>query len=215
MPAPTIAYKANPLGVVPPPIPPWAEELIIGMAEQAGVPAMQITSTWRTPEDQARIMYDNIKTHGVQSQLDLYGNNGDRVIRLYDASLPRDMVEAAMAALIRQIGPEKFSNHMNPASVTFDISPKSINGGSQDPITGAAARFLTVLKGAEAQGIIGELEYPPRDPAFHIEFPIQGRGGWPPGAPDSGGGDPGVGKTIAAVAVTGLIFTAIRAWWKS
>ncbi len=54
-------------------MPAWAEDRLRGYMDDAGVPVLQISSGYRTPEDQARIMYDNIQAHGLSSQRALYG----------------------------------------------------------------------------------------------------------------------------------------------
>jgi hypothetical protein len=53
------------------------------MLKEANISSAIITSTVRTPADQARIMYDNIIAHGVNEQKNLYGAGGDKVIDEY------------------------------------------------------------------------------------------------------------------------------------
>ena len=42
-----------------------------------------ISSTSRDPENQARVMYDNLENLGVEHQKGLYGAPGDAVIDVY------------------------------------------------------------------------------------------------------------------------------------
>ncbi|HKP72215.1 MAG TPA: hypothetical protein VJT82_04710, partial [Pyrinomonadaceae bacterium] len=70
-----------------------------------------ITSTSRTPADQARIMYNNIVKDGVAKQKKLYAAAGDLVIDEYvkakNAGETKTQIMALMEAKIRAIGPEK------------------------------------------------------------------------------------------------------------
>ena len=52
--------------------------------------SIRITSTMRTPYEQARIMYDNIESKGTKSQYLLYGGNGDKVIDVYIKNKDKD-----------------------------------------------------------------------------------------------------------------------------
>jgi hypothetical protein len=89
--------------------------VIKDILRKAGEPSCKITSTARTPEDQARAMYNNIVGTSVKDQKDLYGHWGDMVIDQYSASKKAgksaDQIKADMAAKIREIGPEKVSRH--------------------------------------------------------------------------------------------------------
>ena len=63
-----------------------AELVIKEILATAGETSCTITSTARTPEDQARAMYNNLETHGVEAQKKLYAAAGDQVIEVYVAS---------------------------------------------------------------------------------------------------------------------------------
>jgi hypothetical protein len=114
-----------------------------------------ITSTARTPNDQARIMFDNCIKLGIASQYKLYGQNGDKVIKVFEAGIKvkdfkRDDVIAKMETKIREIGPGKVSKHCaDPSTINVVDIPfssisdkgkfrKAIEKHSPDPI----ARFL-------------------------------------------------------------------------
>jgi hypothetical protein len=75
--------------------------------EKAGIGSALITSTARTPADQARAMFDNIKATSVAKQKALY---------------------AAMEAKIIAIGPTKVSHHAADPNLlcVFDVAPSSI-----------------------------------------------------------------------------------------
>ena len=55
----------------------------LAVLKKAGIAQVTITSSARTAQDQARIMYENITRHGVAHQKRLYGSYGDKVIDEY------------------------------------------------------------------------------------------------------------------------------------
>jgi hypothetical protein len=132
-------------------------------------PSCWITSTSRTPADQARAMYRNIVALGVPAQLALYADAGDAVIDAYvlarKARLDESAILAAMTAKIVAVGPSKVSLHCaDPSRLNVvDIAPSSI----QDPRAFAAA-----IARAKKAGRISRFFTPgTHDPAFHIEVP--------------------------------------------
>lgn len=106
--------------------------MLSDIMRQSNNPNIVITSTLRTPEDQARAMYNNIVSRGVQYNLNLYSANGDRVVNVAAQGrrqgLTRDEIIAAMAREIRRIGPGRVSRHAGDPNVinVLDISPHSI-----------------------------------------------------------------------------------------
>jgi hypothetical protein len=65
----------------------------------AGMYQAVITGTIRTPEEQARIMYDNAKKN-LTEQFRLYGFTGDEVLKVYKANKTRP--ESEIIALMKQ-----------------------------------------------------------------------------------------------------------------
>jgi len=63
----------------------YSRKVIEEILKKSGVPQITVTSTARTPNEQARIMYENIERHGVAHQKKLYGPSGDKVIDEYSA----------------------------------------------------------------------------------------------------------------------------------
>jgi WXG100 family type VII secretion target len=125
-----------------------------------------ITSTARTVEDQARIMYGNIERQGVAEQKRLYGVNGDKVIDAYVAAKAEGLgemeIRARMVEKINELGPTNVSKHLADPAVlnVIDVSPNSIANREEfeaavraDP---RVSKFLTPSDG---------------DPAYHIEIP--------------------------------------------
>jgi hypothetical protein len=136
--------------------------ILRNMLDSAGLETATITSGVRSAADQARIMYENIKEHGVEHQKALYGENGDKVIDVYadNSSKPKDEVIALMKDKIVEIGPSKVSKHCSDSHDVFDVDPSTI----ADKV-----KFEKVLKEAKEAGEISDYILPPTDPAYHIE----------------------------------------------
>lgn len=63
----------------------YAKNVIKLALKKAGMSQAVITSTIRTPEEQAGIMYRNVKKN-LNSQFKLYGATGDEVLKVYKAN---------------------------------------------------------------------------------------------------------------------------------
>lgn len=146
-----------------------SKNILKEILNHAGLDSCLITSTSRTPADQARIMFNNLETHGVTAQKALYAAAGDQVIDVYSAKKAEGktaaQIKAAMEAKIKAIGPEKVSHHCaDPATLNVvDVSPPSIsnkhafeNAVNVARNSGKVSRFITPNNG---------------DPAYHIEIP--------------------------------------------
>ncbi len=133
--------------------------------EKAGVGSALITSTARTPADQARAMYNNIVATGVAAQKKLYAAAGDAVIDEYvkakKAGKTAVEIKAAMEAKIIAIGPTKVSHHAADPNVlcVFDVAPSSI------------AKKAAFEKAVRTDKRVKKFLMPPLDPAYHLEIP--------------------------------------------
>lgn len=102
--------------------------IIKQIASASNNPSVYITSSVRSPEDQARIMYNDTVTLGMTQQYILYGPNGDKVIDVYKAmkelNKSREDIIKAMERKIYELGPSKVSLHCGNHNVlnVFDIS---------------------------------------------------------------------------------------------
>ena len=142
---------------------PNGERVLKEILQAAGLTSARVTSGYRGPFDQARVMYDNIVSKGVAHQKQLYnGKPGVKVIEVYEAnsSKAKDAIIAAMKKKIEEIGPAKVSKHGDPNFDVFDVAPSSIK---------SPAKFLQVLKEKKKSGLIFNYLKPPQDPAYHIE----------------------------------------------
>ena len=126
-------------------------ELILKLAEDSGNESISVSSTSRTPYDQARIMFENCEKLGMKSQYKLYARAGDKVIDVYKnltkKNMTRDEIIRAMTAKINEIGPSKVSKHCvdtslyNVVDIPFssvkdkDAFRKAIKSSMPVPIT--------------------------------------------------------------------------------
>ena len=151
-------------------VPDTMRDIIKDGLRAAGAPVGTITSTLRTPADQARAMFQNLINTGAAAQFALYGPAGDAVIQVY-VDQTRGMTTAqvrANAAAIQQAmvneinaqGPERVSNHCGDPAVrsVVDLSYNSFTGGNR-------GLFRTAVSGRVTR-IIDE----PRNNCFHLEL---------------------------------------------
>jgi hypothetical protein len=143
-------------------------EILMGILSKAGLGTCMITSTSRTPADQARAMFNNIANHGVASQKALYAAAGDKIIDVYVAGKAAGKTAAqimsAMEMEIIKIGPGKVSHHCADPNVlnVLDIAPSSISDKQA---------FEDAVDAAIAAGTVSRFLIPPSDPAYHLEIP--------------------------------------------
>jgi hypothetical protein len=133
--------------------------------QAAGLNSALITSTARTPADQARAMYDNIVGTSVEKQKQLYAAAGDAVIDEYvkakKAGKTAVEIKAAMEAKIIALGPTSVSHHAADPNIlcVFDVAPSSI------------AKKAEFEKAVKADKRVKKFLLPPVDPAYHLEIP--------------------------------------------
>lgn len=124
-----------------------------------------ISSTARTPSEQARVMFNNIEATSVAAQKKLYAAAGDAVIDEYVAAKKAKKtpveIKAAMEAKIIAIGPTKISHHAADPNVlcVFDVAPSSVTNKS------------AFEKAVRADKRVSKFLTPPLDPGYHLEIP--------------------------------------------
>lgn len=106
-----------------------------------------ITSTNRTVDDQARIMYDNIITNGVEHQLKTYKKAGQDVINTFDSTLSRQENISRMIEKINEVGPLNVSKHLADfAKVNaIDVDKKSLSDVNAFKDATKSAGFSKIL----------------------------------------------------------------------
>ncbi len=136
----------------------------------AGQSQGAISSTARTPADQARAMFNNCLNHGAASQLAIYAAAGDAVINVYvnmtagmttaQIQANATTIRAAMEAEINAQGPSNVSHHC------ADPATRCVVDFSYD-IFNASNRPLFV---ASVQGRVSTMLVEPSNHCYHLEL---------------------------------------------
>ena len=162
---PTITFGTNANQAV---VSSHSRTVVIGILTAAGLGSCRITSTSRTPSEQARVMFNNIVDHGVAAQKALYAAAGDAVIDAYvlarNQGKNSSQIKEAMTNKIIAIGPGKVSRHCADPAVlnVIDIAPSSITNKTA---------FEKAVKQAVKSKKVSKFLEPPQDPAYHLEIP--------------------------------------------
>jgi hypothetical protein len=131
----------------------------------ANIAKLIISSTQRSPADQARVMFNNLETQGVAAQRKLYKPPGQAVIDVFvagkAANESSDAIKAEMTAKIIALGPTTVSHHAADPKIlnVFDVAPSSVSN-----VDG----FQTAAK---ADSRVSKFLTPPNDPGLHLEIP--------------------------------------------
>ena len=140
--------------------------VLADVLKAAGLSSALVSSTSRTPADQARIMYNNLEKYGVAAQKDLYADPGDKVIDTYvrskAAGNTADRIKLDMETKIRDLGPTNVSKHTADPRVlnVVDIAPSSVKDRRAFELAVKAdSRVKKFLTPANS------------DPAYHLEIP--------------------------------------------
>lgn len=143
---------------------------------QSGEESLTINSSARTPEDQARVMYEKAEAEGAQSMKDLYAPPGDKVIEAYEGAKtvlsvfqmrdPEGVTKQIMTNTINELGPNSVSKHTSDPSQlqVFDIGPSSVQNQS---------RFRSAIDSNTGSGkpISNRIHPGGSEKAYHVEIP--------------------------------------------
>ena len=147
--------------------------------EEAGMDGAMITSTIRSPEKQAKIMY-KYASIDLASQKQLYGATGDKVLTVFEANMKKkskDEVIKMMAKRIEglSVGNRRVSRHcVSPAQYSrnnvIDIgvhSTKAVAGATFNQKT-----FTSALRRLENEGLIEKFidETKKANTTWHVEI---------------------------------------------
>ncbi len=147
-------------------------DVLKNIAKEAGETSIIVTSTTRSPEDQARIMYNNCETHGADSQKNLYGPSGDKVVEEYEKAQEdnkgREETIEAMKDKINEVGPQNVSRHCGDPTEknVVDVAPSSVTNND---------KFKESAEKAEKDGTVEKYIDYPTDPAHHFEIRQPGK----------------------------------------
>jgi hypothetical protein len=131
----------------------------------ANVAKLVISSTQRLPADQARVMFNNLETQGVEAQRKLYKPPGQAVIDVFvagkAAKKSADAIKAEMTAKIIALGPTNVSHHAADPKIlnVFDVAPSSV------------ANVDAFQTAAKSDARVSKFLTPPNDPGLHLEIP--------------------------------------------
>lgn len=144
---------------------PFSIGVLKDILRAAGLKGALITSTSRSPAEQARVMFINLQLTGVARQRRLYKPPGNKVIDVYVASKAAGktdaQIKADMESKIIEVGPTTVSRHASdPRTLcVFDVAPSSIQN---------QRAFVAAVK---SDPRVSKFLQPPVDPAFHLEIP--------------------------------------------
>jgi hypothetical protein len=146
---------------------PYSKQVLSDILRKAGLSSALISSTQRTPAEQARAMFENLERVGVKAQKDLYGPFGDMIIDVYAqgkaAGKTAAQIQKDMTARIVAVGPTNVSHHAADPKIlnVFDIAPTSI----------PQAKWDALEKAVRSDKRVKQFFRPPADPGFHLEIP--------------------------------------------
>ena len=157
---------------------PYAISIIQLALQKADMPQAVITSTIRTPKEQACIMYNNAKKNLIK-QFKLYGSTGDEVLKVYKANQNRPesevikLMEDKIATLLKQ--GRKTSKHVVTADQYKNLNIIDIGVNATRKVCGIAfsiEKFTKALKDLQTNGYIDKLidETKKSNTCWHIEI---------------------------------------------
>jgi hypothetical protein len=164
-----IAYGANANEAV---VSAGMKDIIKDGLRAAGAAVGTITSTARTPADQARAMFTNIQNTSADAQQRIYGDGGDAVIQRYinetrgmsraQIQQQSERIQQAMTDEINAQGPTNVSNHCGDPAVrcVVDVSYNSFNDTNRP------------LFRASVSGRVTRLLDEPNNSCFHLELAV-------------------------------------------
>lgn len=145
----------------------FSANILAGATLESTDDNINVSSTFRDPPNQARVMYNNLENKGIESQKRLYRNGrGIDVINVYEAfnsdpNCSEGECLEAMELIIRQVGPGNVSKHAEDINIlnTIDVAPSSLS--DQDSFVGSLRNDKKNVR---------KVVTPPDDPGVHIEI---------------------------------------------
>lgn len=162
-------------------LPDSAAKVLLNIMDGAEIVSVTVTSTTRSPEQQARAMYDNLVRYGVTAQRKLYKDAGNQVIDVFEnqTSIGQTaaLVQIEMAKKIREVGPSNVSAHCaDPAIPTgkevCDVAPSSIPDDLRPLFETGAELNSHVVKFLHPREDEANHPEDTQDPAYHLEFAV-------------------------------------------
>ncbi len=145
---------------------PYARAVLNAVADASGHSSILISSTGRTPRQEAMAIYDNCEKHGVAAQLALYKPPGCAVVRVYQtrkrAGQTRGIIVQAMTKEVEWQGPSRVSRHCADPMVlsVVDVALSSV----------AKDAFLAAARADKRISLV--LDETKTNRCIHLEVPI-------------------------------------------
>jgi hypothetical protein len=161
----------------------YSLDVLAELLIRAGIEEATITSTVRSPADDARVVFDNLeRPGGVAAARGLYKAPMQQVINVYvdakRAGASSDEIKARMTATIIALGGRNCSHH-----ILTDEELKEINVLDVDVAPEKKKAFRDVCaaespapQGTNPNGLLAKILVPPQDPCDHIEIRQQPTG---------------------------------------
>lgn len=134
------------------------------LLDKYGIPSLTISSTYRSPAQNATAMYNNAVALGVPSQKALYNAGGKAVIDVFALKKSYGYGAAdtikAMTDKINELKWYGAHSRIDPNYVCFDVPPSTVTD---------KAKFLAAFKSVTLGGKQKIIE-PGADPVYHIEI---------------------------------------------
>jgi hypothetical protein len=142
----------------------YAEMVLREICSRACVSSVIVSSGARTPESQARAMYNNAQ-RDIDRERRLYGRDGRAVLDRYEQGVAQGhdaaTVQRDMADAIAQ-NPDSFHHVQREQHLSvFDVAPSSV---------GEIPARQRLASAAQADGRVVRFFQPPNDAGFHFEI---------------------------------------------
>jgi peptidoglycan hydrolase-like protein with peptidoglycan-binding domain len=141
------------------------EQKLRELLAAAGEAQAVIINTFRSAEEQAKVMYANIKALGAKANRKQYKNPAaaSQVVDAYETAVTNgENNEAKLIGVIlesiNKVGAAQLSGHCNSSNPAVDILPSSVKNKS---------KLMSVFN---SSGQFSKLVAPPKDSSFHLEF---------------------------------------------
>ncbi len=155
----------------------YAIDIIKLALKESGATKAVITSTLRTPEEQAAIMLKNAKIN-LKKQYRLYGRNGDKVLKIYENNKSKadDKIKALMVTEIESLAKDSKRVSKHCVSVAdykkLNIIDIGLNSTKNVNLNFDTTAFTKALKSLQEEGYIKKFidETGKSNQCWHVEI---------------------------------------------
>ncbi|MFY0256267.1 RHS repeat domain-containing protein [Chitinophaga sp. 30R24] len=155
-----------------------AVDVLNNIMQYMNVKQMTITSTGRTPMEQATVMFNNLE-NGKSSS---YGAGGRAVIAVYRQMKKKgasdEQIKTAMYDKVMEVGPDKVSTHTRDPK-EMNAVDFGINSLHSNLTSGEVLKLKSYIEKLEKEGVVSKFLNPQNnsgEAAFHLEIKSKGTG---------------------------------------